>query len=249
MTETALAGHRGIEGTEKQKSLLKMSDYQEFWMLMKTLDGPCVFPDVESVATEFFVLANFWPIFVGYLMLGLTVVKCNYEFLLLSASNFFDNWVNFTLRNWFGESDRYQPDTCPLLEKQMPALASQRIALLYTTIWFLATFTYPKVFGKSNMLFLNFSMVLALYSRLYLGFSTPLQMLVGSAFGVLEGLLLSLFFYYLKVHRYDQSIEALLRKWYTLFGDNPYREDTERVQCEKGMCTHTASCPYQVPII
>lgn len=197
-----------------------MSDYQELRLFLSGLTSNCEIPNPDSVVTQFFIIYNFWPIFLGYVMFGLTLVKCDYIFLLLTATNFTDNWVNYVLRSWVGTSSNYQPETCPLIPEQMPALAAERISVLYTVIWFLATFTYPTRMGKSNILFLNFSSVLALYSRCYLGFSTPVQMFAGTGAGVVEGLILSLLFYFLKVHDYDKKIEYLLQYWYALFSEN-----------------------------
>ena len=196
-----------------------MSDYQELCEFLKPLDTVCIIPQPSSTITKFFLIYNFWPIFMGYVMLGLTVVKCDYVFLLLTITNFMDNWINYSLRSTINNSSLFQPSTCPLLDDQMPALSSQRIAVLYTVIWFLATVTYPTRMGKANILFINFSAVTALYSRLFLGFSTPEQMIVGALVGILEGVCFSLVFYYLKIHKYDRWICHYLSYWYQNVAD------------------------------
>jgi hypothetical protein len=200
-----------------------MGDYQELKSFLGGLDSLCVFDDFDSTVTQFFIIFNFWPIILGYIMFGMTMVKCDYILLLLTSTNFLDNWINYLLRSGIDTHDNYQPVTCPILPEQMPALASQRVVVLYTVMWCLATFIYPVRINKSTIVFLNFSSVLAIYSRMYLGFSTPAQMLAGALVGLMEGLCFTLIFYVLKVHEYDCWIEFLLKYWHSgLNSQNDY---------------------------
>lgn len=196
-----------------------MGDYHELELFLEFLDVNCTIPNPDSAVTKFFVIYNFWPIFLGFIMLGITLVKCDYVFLLMTMSNFIDNGLNYALRTAVGPSSNLQGIDCPIEPEQMPALASQRIAVLYTVMWFLATFTYPRRLGKANVLCFNFCTVLALYSRMYIAFSTPAAMLIGCLIGVLEGFMLSLFFFYLMRHEYDKFIIMFLRTWYINIAD------------------------------
>jgi uncharacterized membrane protein len=89
----------------------------------------------------------------------------------------------------------------------MPALAAERVGVLFIVCWCLATFIYPTKMNKAYVLFINFTCVTALYSRMYLRLSTPSQMLAGMAIGIGEGMLFSLFFYFLRLHGYDNKIK------------------------------------------
>jgi len=57
-------------------------------------------------------------------------------------------------------------------------------------------------------------MVLALFSRMYLSFSTPVQMFIGCLVGLGEGFFLSIFFFFLRAHDYDLKIVRFLNRWY-----------------------------------
>ena len=188
-----------------------MSDYKELHLFLSALSVNCTIPAQDSVITEFFLLYNFWPIALGFFVLGLTIIKCDYVILLLTVTNFIDNSINFGLRTAVGVSNNIQPENCPIDPTQMPALSSERITVLYTVIWFLATFTYPCKVGRWFVVVGNFVSVLALYSRMYLRFSTPQQMFAGCGVGLIEGFILSIFFYFLKVHHYDMAIVNLLK--------------------------------------
>jgi len=197
-----------------------MSDYHELQLLMDDVPDDCIIPNPESIVTQFFIIFDFWPIYLGYIFMGLTLVKCDYSFLLLTTTNFLDYLLNYVIRSAGWETTSYQPETCFAGPHQLSALAAQRVTVLYIVIWFMATFTYPTRISKSNVMFINFSAVLALFSRLYLGFSTPQQMLIGAAIGVGEGLFFSFVFYFLMVRRIDRKFVRLMRNRYTNFTDD-----------------------------
>ncbi len=197
-----------------------MSDYEELESFMSPLNVICTIPDGDSLITSFFLIYNFWPIALGFLILGRTITKFNFILLLLTCTNFIDNGFNYMLRTAVGPSNNIQTALCPTNIAQMPALGSQRIAVLYTITWFLATFTYPYKLKKFVVLMINFCAVLALFTRMYLGFSSPLQMFVGCLVGIGEGFVLSIFFFFLRIHEYDSTIIHFLQKWYVDVTDN-----------------------------
>jgi len=197
-----------------------MSDYDELELLVGSLNINCTLPNEDSLITEWLVIYNYWPIALGFIVFGVTITKCNYVFFLLTCTNYIDMGLNYVLRRMIGDSDNIQPANCELGLKQMPALGSQRVAVLYTVIWFIATFTYPGKMGKSNVLLINFCAMLALFSRMYLRFSSPLQMFIGCIIGTFEGFVLSVFFFYLKVHHYDRQIISYLKTWYIVLADD-----------------------------
>ena len=196
-----------------------MGDYKELGNFVLCAISACNVPSPDSVATDFFVVFNFWPIYLGFVMLGFTLTKCNYVFLLLTVTNYLDNTLNYLLREGIGKSDNFQLPSCPILVDQMPALASEKVVCLYTVAWFLVIYAYPTAPGKSNIVLLNFCAVLALFSRCYLGFSTPLQMVVGAGIGASEGIILSFIYYYLKIHRLDIVLVNLMTRYYRFFAD------------------------------
>ena len=234
---------------ERKKKI--MSDYSELKNVLDIIPSVCTIPYPNSTVTNFFLIFNFWPIALGFIFFGWSVVKCNYPFLLLTITNFIDTGLNYLLQEVIDERNNIQPEACPFNDKQMPALAGQRVAVLYTVMWFLATFTYPQKMGKSNVLWWDAWTALALYSRMYLWFSTPLQMLIGALFGIVEGVCLSFFFYFLMVHGYDFVIIEKLSHWYIHISDDfvihptgePDITRTTVIGFKKGLPVHATQKP------
>jgi len=135
-------------------------------------------------------------------------VNCEYKLLLFTSVNFLDNWINYAIRVGISSDKTFQPPACPINTLQMPALASERIAVLFVVGWFLVTWIYPTQLNKPYILAINFSAVTAIYSRLYLRLSTPEQMIAGALIGVTEGIILTLLFYFMRLHGYDNKIKA-----------------------------------------
>ena len=183
-----------------------MSGWTDLSEITALYEAGCFLNNPTSIITKFFVVYDFWPIFLTFVVIGITLVQYEYTYFLLTIVMLADGGINYGIQQAVGDSDNLQPPTCPLEPRQMPALASERIIVLYIVGWYLVTYIYPRPVDVSKIWMFNIAAVLALYARLYLLFSTPSQMLAGAGIGFVEGLLFSWFFWWLKERGIDRVL-------------------------------------------
>lgn len=194
-----------------------MSDYSGLLLWIDLIKDKCIFPlDGNDHFLNFLIVFDWWPIYLGYIMFGYSLFNNNYTFLLLTITNFIDYGINVALRSMIDEPNKFQPLTCPIIDEQMPALATERITVLVTVAWIIANYIYPFVIRGWLVMLITLSSVLAIFSRTYLYLSTPSQLFVGVAVGLVEGLILSFLFCVLKIKNYDQIISNFMENWYSL---------------------------------
>lgn len=183
-----------------------MSGWTDLSEITALYSANCVLSHPNSIITEFFVVYNFWPIFLTFVVIGITLVQYEYTYFLLTVVMLADGGINYGLQQAYGDSTNFQPPTCPIEPKQLPALAAERITVLYIVGWFLVTYIYPRAVDTSKIWMFNIAAVLSLYARLYLIFSTPVQMLAGTVVGFVEGLLFSWLFLWIKEKGIDRVL-------------------------------------------
>lgn len=176
--------------------------------LIPVYDANCILQNSGSIITNFLVFYNFWPLFLSWVVIGITLVHYEYIYFLFTVVLLADFGINYGLIMLFGPSTNIQPPTCPVDNYQMPALASERVIVLYVVGWFLVTYIYPRPLQVYKIWLFNVPAAIAIYDRLYLLFSTPEQMLVGAGIGFLEGLLFSLLFLWMKHVGLDKVLIA-----------------------------------------
>lgn len=207
-----------------------MGDIEELCDFLQNGTKGCIIPDANSFITTCFLVVNFWPIYFGMVLLGVSLFRCNYICILITITIYVDNLINYSLRDIVGASNNFQPDACPLPSNQMPALASQKLVVLYTVVWFLLIYAYPTQPSKSTVLLANLLTITVLFSRLYLMLSTPVQIIAGAGAGLLEGIVLCFIFYYMKIHKIDAGVVRLTKRYYELFNETPLECETQ-IEC------------------
>lgn len=183
-----------------------MSGFWDLTVLADYYETVCVGIDGDSAIAKFFVVYDFWPVFLSFVIIGITLVQYEYIYFLFTIVMLVDGAINYGAQKAVGASDNLQPPTCPIEPNQMPALASERIMVIYIVGWFLVTFVYPRPMSTTKIFMFNIAGVLALYARFYLVFSTPAQMLAGAAIGFAEGMAFGYLFWNLRKRGWDKRL-------------------------------------------
>lgn len=148
----------------------------------------------------FFIMINFWPSFVAFILVGI-VLEHTEIFYSAFAWAFWGEWlINWGIRlavNVPGPQFGCEPSV------QVPALATDLLtfATLFLMIMSAYAFDFPIRWYK--MLMITIFAPIAIYSRVFLKFNTPGQLLWGVLAGLVMSILWSLLIYY------------VLRRWRT----------------------------------
>lgn len=194
----------------------------------------CLLPNPSSIITEWFLTLYYWPNYLTAGMFLLTIFHYEYFYFLMTVVMLADWGINTAARNAFGPSNNIQPATCPIELEQMPALPAERIIVVYVVVWYIVTFLYPKTIQTYYIWVWSFAAVVALFTPLYLLFSTPEQAYVGAAIGAAEALCFVVLFEWVKY----KGIDKLLIRSPKLFGFISL-EDTMAYEDEPTIITTT----------
>jgi len=150
--------------------------------------GACVGYE-DTYLSQLFVVADYYPIYLTCVMVGLTLTHFEVFYWLLTMVLFIDPPLNYGIRTLVGPSDNIQPPSCPIRAEQMPAAGVQQIAVLWVVGWGMALVVFPRSVAAGKVaMFTAFSSV-ALYTRTYLIFNTTAQMLAAAGIGLAEGII------------------------------------------------------------
>jgi hypothetical protein len=176
-----------------------MSSYSDLTSFAAIYEN-CVGFNVNDFLTKLFAIIDVWPVFLGFFFIGLTFIHKEAFFFLLTAALLADWGINSGLQILVGASNNVQPASCPISDMQMPAMSSEMMVMLWTFGFGMVILVYPRAVSGMNIVFIVAASQIAIYSRIYLIFSTPSQLLAGAAIGFLEGMvylsLVSLMRYY-----------------------------------------------------
>lgn len=148
----------------------------------------CLGFDENDFITEILAVADFWPAFLAAASLGLSFYHMEAFFWFITTAIFADWFINYGLQAAWGPSNNIQPESCLYTDYQMPAFCSQLVTMLWTLGFGMIVLLYPRGITRYESAFLIVLAEIGVYARIYLIFSTPTQLIVGSFIGFLEGL-------------------------------------------------------------
>jgi hypothetical protein len=157
------------------------------------VEGDCpLFVDTSGWIDSFFVLADYYNIFVTAAIYAISLYHYELYFFLLSLSMTFDWLVNWILRISVRMSSRF-PNCGETYE--MPSFASQHAACLVTMV-----FTFFILWGHNKMrihriLMINLGFFIVLLARLYIGTNRVSELLIGGIIGAIEGVVIQVLIY------------------------------------------------------
>ena len=152
----------------------------------------------DTWISQFFLVFDYWPIFLTFLFMGLAFQHSEVFYLILTFGTMGDGLARWGLAVAF---DQRGPEPTCSDDQQMPALAPQSITFLLTVVWMMTShiwsiyITWYKVGG------LYLAATIALGARAWLRFNTGPQMLAGCATGLVTGLVYSYLVLWLATQR------------------------------------------------
>lgn len=149
--------------------------------------GTCVGYE-DTYLSQLFVVADYYPIYLTCVMVGLTLTHFEVFYWLLTMVLFIDPPLNYGIRALVGPSDNVQPPTCPIRAEQMPAAGVQQIAVLWVVGWGMALVVFPRGVAAGKVAMFTAFASIALYTRTYLIFNSTAQMLAAAGLGLAEGI-------------------------------------------------------------
>lgn len=173
----------------------------------------CLGFDSGDFMAQVWSTVDFWPFYLGLVFIGVSVHHNEMFFWILTTAIFVDWVINFGLRVAVGASDNIQPESCIEETRQMPALGTQSLTMLWTLAFGLVMVIYPRSVTSLKAGGFVASMQIMVYSRIYLVFSTPAQLIAGATIGFLMGVV---FLGIVAVMRYlgiDKAIIAAPAIW------------------------------------
>lgn len=206
----------------------------------------CVLQNPTSIITEFFIQFYYWPTYLTYISIGITLVHYEYIYFLMTVVMLADWGVSTGARSAFGPSNNFQPATCPIEQNQMPAVPAERLVVLYVAVWYIFTYLYPRPAKLYYIWGLNIAAVLAMFDPLYLVFNTPEQMYVGAAVGFAEALAFAVLFEWVKRLGIDKMLIQSPRFlfFFTLMDSLAYEEDPTIIVSTKPKSVHIKTSLY-----
>ena len=173
----------------------------EFGILAHIFDLTCV--NFKGGFVEgFFIALNMWPAFVAFILMGI-VLEHTEIFYSAFAWVFWAEWlINWGIRLAVGQPG---PEFGCEPSVQVPALATDLLTM--STVFLLISSSYSFDFPVRwyKLLMITIFGPLAIYSRVYLKFNTPGQLLWGVLSGLVMGILWSILIYYV-LSRWRTSI-------------------------------------------
>lgn len=158
-----------------------MSSFGELSLLDRVYVGVC--PDfVSSWASGYLVALNYFPVLLWFGLFVISLVSSDFAFALLSLWLTFDWCLNYMLVYSIKQPPPFSSCGGAF---EMPSFASEQCVLFVCSLILIATlFRYRIPVARMAGLFLFVGVVL--YARLYIGLSTPQQLVAGAGIGILS---------------------------------------------------------------
>ena len=179
-----------------------MSFYFDLTSIGKVYEAECINYS-DSWLSGFFAVYDYWPLFISFAIIGLTLEHREIFYCLVLKGMFLNGLLNWGFRELIGQAG---PEPGCSASTQNPAYASDGLTFLFVTLLCASSMIYrvPIRWFKLSILWIGGP--LAIYTRVWLRFNTGLQLLSGVGFGLVEGilycLLLNFFFTYDRIDRW-----------------------------------------------
>lgn len=194
-----------------------MSFYFDLTSIGKVYEAECINYH-DSWLSGFFAVYDYWPLFLSFAFIGLTLEHREIFFCLVLKGTFINGLLNWGFREAIGQAG---PEPSCSSSTQNPAYASDGLTFLFIILLCSSGLIYDVPIRWFKLSILWVGGPLALYTRVWLRFNTGLQLLAGCGFGLIEGVLYCLLLYY--VFTYERIDRWFLRS--TRFGRD--YEDTK----------------------
>lgn len=164
---------------------------------------------VDSLWGAFLVLADFFPVTITLIFFGASLIRAEFVLFYISLGLTVDYWLNYALRAAIGDP----PPTPGCGEAgEMPALATQH-AVFITAMALLVICRWRVYFSEWKTFVLFAFVSIVTYARVYIGYNTPAQLLVGAAVGLAHALCWFALFHWLLAPRVERVIRWPLVRW------------------------------------
>ncbi len=139
----------------------------------------------DDVITSGFLFYDMWPFYLGILLIGVTIEHSEVFYSLVTWIFFIDFFFNFGIRSAI---DQPGPQLICTSSIQMPAYATEGAMLLTMYLLISSSVSFNFSLRWLKIFIIGVFLPLGIYSRIWLHFNTPQQLLAGSAFGIFFGL-------------------------------------------------------------
>jgi hypothetical protein len=163
----------------------------------------------DDWASGFFAAYDYWPLFIGMIIIGLTLEHKEVFYVLVFWGGLSNALINWGLRAAISQPG---PEPDCFQDIQMPAYATDGLTFLTTIVMISSGYTYgiPIRWFKLSLLWIGGP--IGLYARVWLRANTPPQMMAGTAVGIIEGLI------YTNILLYVFTYERI-EKWFLQTGN------------------------------
>lgn len=167
-------------------------------IITKIFSNYCVNVE-DSLWTGFFEGLNFWPFILGLILLGMIFIHTELFYAAFAWAFWIEFLINWGIRAAFNQPG---PDTKCSSSIQMPAYATD--GLVFTTMFLMISSAVSFDFSLRwyKILLLGFFGPLTLYSRVWLHYNTPQQLLAGALAGSIAAAIWIII------------VDYTLKKWY-----------------------------------
>lgn len=156
----------------------------------------------DNLWSGFFVGLNFWPFILGLILIGMIFIHTEIFYAAFAWSVWIGFLVNWGIRAAFNQEG---PDPNCTSSIQMPAYASD--GLVFITIFLMVSTAVSFDFSLRwyKILLIGFFGPMTIYSRIWLHYNTPQQLLAGALSGTIAA------FIWLII------VDYVIKKWYKSF--------------------------------
>lgn len=182
-----------------------MSFYFDLTSIGRVYEAECINYS-DSWLSGFFAVFDFWPLFISFAVIGLTLEHREIFYCLVLKGMFINGLLNWGFRELIRQPG---PEPSCSSYAQNPAYASDGMTFLLVTLLCSSSIIYKVPIRWFKLSILWIGGPLAIYTRVWLRFNTGLQLLAGVGFGLVEGILycmvLNFFFTYERIDKWFLS--------------------------------------------
>lgn len=173
----------------------------EFGVLGHIFDTVCVNYNGEFVE-GFFIAINFWPLFVGCILLGIVIEHTEVFYSAFSWAFFAQTLINWGIRIGVNQSG---PEAVCSVSKQLPTLSTDLMTFSTLFLMIMSGFCFDFSIRWYKLLMITIFGPVVIYARVYLKLNTPQQLLWGVLSGFIGFVCWSILIYYV-LTRWKTSI-------------------------------------------
>lgn len=160
----------------------------------------------DDWVSGFFAAYDYWPLFVGLIILGLTLEHREVFYVLVFFGGLFNALINWGLRAAISQEG---PEPDCFSDIQMPAYATDGLTFLTVVTMIASGYTYGVPVRWFKLALFWVGGPVGIYARIWLRANTPAQMMAGTGFGLAEALIYSTVLLY--VFTYERIDKWFLR--------------------------------------